>query len=81
MIFAINDEGVDYFQDDGRDSAEGFRPIIFIGIFKGHKDSGGVAYWIHSDNSFLGAIGLWICCVVAGVGFRGCHRRDSGTGA
>jgi len=47
MIFAINHGGVDYFPDYGRDRAEGFRPIKIIGIFKGHKDSGGVAYWIH----------------------------------
>lgn len=79
MIFAINHGGVDYFPDYGRDSAEGFRPIKIIGIFKGHKDSGAVAYWIHSDNSFLGQSASGF--VGAGAGCRGCHRRGSGTGA
>ena len=58
QIFAINHRGVDYFPGYGLDREGGFRPVKalakIIGIFGEHKDGWGMAYWFHSDNSFLG---------------------------
>jgi hypothetical protein len=58
LIFAINQGGVDYFPGYGLDRDAGFRPLKalakIIATFSEHKDGWGMAYWFHSDNSFLG---------------------------
>ena len=58
QIFAIHHGGVDYFPGYGLDRDADFRPIKaltqIIGIFAGHKDSWGMAYWFRSDNGLLG---------------------------
>ena len=58
LIFAIKHGGVDYFPGYGLDCDAGFRPVKalarVIEIFGGHKDGWGMAYWLHSVNSFLG---------------------------
>jgi hypothetical protein len=57
-IFAINHGGVDCFPGYGLDRDAGFRPVKalakIIETFSEHKDGWGMAYWFHSDNSFLG---------------------------
>jgi hypothetical protein len=51
--------GADYFPAYGLDSDAGFRPTkalaYVIEVFTGHKDEWGMAYWVRSPNSFLGA--------------------------
>ncbi|MFT8953345.1 MAG: hypothetical protein ABF979_13860 [Gluconobacter sp.] len=57
-IFAINEQGVDYFPLFALEPDSGFRPVEavseVISVFDGRKDSWGMAYWFESDNSFLG---------------------------
>lgn len=58
QIFAIKEKGVDYFPLYGLDREANYRPVKalakIIEIFNAHKDDWGMAYWFHSDNSFLG---------------------------
>lgn len=57
-IFAINNEGRNLFPIYGLDPDSGYRPLkslkSIIEVFKGRKESWGMAYWFASANSFLG---------------------------
>ena len=58
QIFTIYHGGVNYFPGYGLDCATGFRPVKalarVIDTFAEYKDGWGMAYWLHSVNSFLG---------------------------
>lgn len=58
QIFAVRHRGVDYFPSYALDPSTGYRPAEglarVLGVFRGRKDDGGLAYWFTSVNSFLG---------------------------
>jgi hypothetical protein len=55
-LFAIRHDGVDYFPGYALD--DDYRPLEVVSevvkAFETKKDGWGLAYWLHSDNSFLG---------------------------
>lgn len=57
-IFAIHQEGSDYFPGYGLDPKTGYRPVKalaeILGVFEGTRDGWGLAYWFGSVNSYLG---------------------------
>jgi hypothetical protein len=60
LIFAIKYNGSDYYPGFALNPDGGYRPFkvaaLIIDIFKGEKDSWGMALWFQSDNSWLGGL-------------------------
>lgn len=58
LIFAISNESKDLYPGYGLDPGSGHRPLKslkpILEVFKGHKESWGIAHWFASVNSFLG---------------------------
>ena len=58
LIFAVKQNGIDYFPAYGLDPATKYRPYKVLAdvihVFGNKKDAWGLAYWFSSVNSFLG---------------------------